>query len=163
MSAQTKCASHANFHESSFKVKLPSRRAKPDTTHRGLIRVTTTGGLRSDNLAAGLNTEFDTEHLASLAKALDSVSASVHSGGARARVDAPECRSTRVAMHDYLDRRLQPRRQRRFEAHMDGCAECIRAFMDIRELSWKRQGVGPASQGGQPSTARNARLRGVTA
>ena len=129
--------------------------------------MTTTDEFRSDDLAAGLNTElnteFDTEHLARLAKALDSASASVHSGGARARVDEPECRSTRAAMHDYLNRRLQPRRQHRFEAHMDSCAECIRAFIDVRELSWKRQDVGPASQVRQPSAARNARLRGITA
>ncbi|MFI6428395.1 zf-HC2 domain-containing protein [Promicromonospora sp. NPDC050880] len=67
------------------------------------------------------------------------------------RVTAPECRSTRAAMHDYLTRRLQPRRQRRFETHLDRCADCIRAFIDIREISWNRQTVSQAPQGGRPS------------
>lgn len=57
------------------------------------------------------------------------------------RAKSPECRSTRAAMHDYLDRHLPPRRQRHFEAHLDGCAECIRAFIDIREISWTRRGT----------------------
>lgn len=51
----------------------------------------------------------------------------------------PRCRSTRAAMHDYLARCLQPRRARRLEAHMDGCAGCIRAFIDIREAGWTRR------------------------
>lgn len=56
-------------------------------------------------------------------------------------VTGPECRSTRAAMHDYLDRHLPPRRARRLELHLDGCAECIRAFIDIREVSWARRAV----------------------
>ncbi len=54
-------------------------------------------------------------------------------------VDAPECRSTRAAMHDYLNRRLPPHREDRLELHLDSCAACIRAFIDIREVSWKRR------------------------
>jgi hypothetical protein len=50
-----------------------------------------------------------------------------------------ECRSTRAAMHDYLSRRLQPRRARRWEVHLDRCAECIRVFIDIREAGWTRR------------------------
>lgn len=56
-------------------------------------------------------------------------------------VTGPECRSTRAAMHDYLGRHLPPRRARRLELHLDGCAECIRAFIDIREASWARRTV----------------------
>ncbi|MFC4631431.1 zf-HC2 domain-containing protein [Promicromonospora alba] len=56
-------------------------------------------------------------------------------------VTGPECRSTRAAMHDYLDRHLPPRRARRLELHLDGCAECIRAFIDIREVAWARRAV----------------------
>ncbi|MFD6142702.1 zf-HC2 domain-containing protein [Promicromonospora sp. NPDC060271] len=56
-------------------------------------------------------------------------------------VTGPECRSTRAAMHDYLGRHLPPRRARRLELHLDGCAECIRAFIDIREVSWARRAV----------------------
>ncbi|PUB27577.1 putative zinc finger protein [Promicromonospora sp. AC04] len=64
-------------------------------------------------------------------------------------VDAPECRSTRAAMHDYLNRRLPPDRENHLEVHLDGCAACIRAFIDIREVSWKRRAAaGTAAQDG---------------
>ena len=56
-------------------------------------------------------------------------------------VIGPECRSTRAAMHDYLGRELPPRRAHRLELHLDGCAECIRAFIDIREVAWARRTV----------------------
>lgn len=54
------------------------------------------------------------------------------------RVNGPACRSTRAVMHDYLGRRLPTWRQHRVEAHMDACAACIRAFIDIREAAWMR-------------------------
>jgi RNA polymerase sigma factor (sigma-70 family) len=57
-------------------------------------------------------------------------------------VNEPECRTTRAAMHDYLKGRLLPRRQRRLEVHMDGCAECTRAFVDVREVSWMLRDLG---------------------
>lgn len=57
----------------------------------------------------------------------------------------PECRSTRAAMHDYLARSLPPRRARRLEVHLDGCARCIRAFIDIREASWARRSPAGSS------------------
>jgi RNA polymerase sigma factor (sigma-70 family) len=57
-------------------------------------------------------------------------------------VNEPECRTTRAAMHDYLKDRLLPRRRSRFEAHMDGCAECTRAFIDVREVSWMLRDLG---------------------
>ncbi|MGI5191028.1 zf-HC2 domain-containing protein [Promicromonospora sp. CA-289599] len=57
-------------------------------------------------------------------------------------VNEPECRTTRAAMHDYLKDRLLPRRRTRFEAHMDGCAECTRAFVDVREVSWMLRDLG---------------------
>jgi RNA polymerase sigma factor (sigma-70 family) len=57
-------------------------------------------------------------------------------------VNEPECRTTRAAMHDYLKDRLLPRRRNRFEAHMDGCAECTRAFVDVREVSWMLRDLG---------------------
>lgn len=70
-------------------------------------------------------------------------------------VSGPECRSTRAEMHDYLGRHLPPRRRRRLERHMDGCAECIRAFIDIREVSWTRQAVaGTATLTGWRAAAR---------
>ncbi|MFD7307481.1 zf-HC2 domain-containing protein [Promicromonospora sp. NPDC059942] len=57
-------------------------------------------------------------------------------------VNEPECRTTRAAMHDYLKERLLPRRRARVEAHMDGCAECTRAFVDVREVSWMLRDLG---------------------
>ncbi|WP_344400380.1 sigma-70 family RNA polymerase sigma factor, partial [Promicromonospora sukumoe] len=57
-------------------------------------------------------------------------------------VNEPECRATRAAMHDYLKDRLLPRRRGRVEAHMDGCAECTRAFVDVREVSWMLRDLG---------------------
>ena len=57
-------------------------------------------------------------------------------------VNEPECRTTRAAMHDYLKDRLLPRRRGRVEAHMDGCAECTRAFIDVREVSWMLRDLG---------------------
>lgn len=53
-----------------------------------------------------------------------------------------ECRRTRAALHDYLNRNLQPRHQRRLETHLYGCDACIRAFIDIREVSWARRAAG---------------------
>ncbi|WP_419703385.1 zf-HC2 domain-containing protein [Promicromonospora sp. NFX87] len=57
-------------------------------------------------------------------------------------VNEPECRTTRAAMHDYLKGRLLPRRQQRLEVHMDGCPECTRAFVDVREVSWMLRDLG---------------------
>ncbi|WP_454859640.1 zf-HC2 domain-containing protein [Promicromonospora soli] len=110
---------------------------------------------------------MNTASYADAATALESLSApapaTVDSGATSVHdLDASECRSTRAAMHDYLNRRLQPRRQRQFEAHMDGCVECIRAFIDIRERSWKRRTAGQPSRGGRSSTARKAGPRGCT-
>ncbi|MFE7508561.1 zf-HC2 domain-containing protein, partial [Promicromonospora sp. NPDC057488] len=53
----------------------------------------------------------------------------------------PECRSTRASIHDYLSGRLMPHRRRRLESHLDGCAECIRAFIDVRQVSWNRSAL----------------------
>ncbi|RPF23356.1 zf-HC2 domain-containing protein [Myceligenerans xiligouense] len=58
------------------------------------------------------------------------------------RVDAPECRTTRAAMHDYLKGRLLPRRSKRLELHLDGCADCTSAFLDVREVSWMLRELG---------------------
>jgi DNA-directed RNA polymerase specialized sigma24 family protein len=83
-------------------------------------------------------------------------------------VDAPECRSTRAAMHDYLKGRLLPRRQRRLEVHMNGCGECSRAFIDVREVSWMLRDLGhhllgggviTGAVGGAAGAADAARLR----
>ncbi|GAB2475728.1 hypothetical protein GCM10027063_15750 [Promicromonospora xylanilytica] len=56
-------------------------------------------------------------------------------------LDRPRCRATRAALHDYLAGRLLPSRRRRVEAHLDGCAECTRAFIDVREASWAIAGT----------------------
>lgn len=69
----------------------------------------------------------------------DGASQAAHGRG----IKEPECRSTRAAMHDYLTRRLPERRARRLEAHLDGCARCIRAFIDLREAAWARRAGSP--------------------
>ncbi|WP_020015077.1 zf-HC2 domain-containing protein [Promicromonospora sukumoe] len=61
--------------------------------------------------------------------------------GPRAAAGRPECRSTRASIHDYLSGRLLPHRRRRLEKHLDGCAECIRAFIDVRQVSWNRSAL----------------------
>ena len=40
-------------------------------------------------------------------------------------------------MSGYLNSRLAPQRKQHLEAHMDGCAKCIRAFIDLREANWR--------------------------
>lgn len=61
-----------------------------------------------------------------------------------ARAEQPECRSARAAIPGYLDRRLDARHQRRFEAHIDRCAGCIRAFIDVRQVGWARRSASGA-------------------
>lgn len=63
----------------------------------------------------------------------------------RGEVRGAECRTTRAVMHDYLGRLLPARRERRFEAHMDACPACIRAFIDVRQASWVRRATAAAS------------------
>lgn len=53
----------------------------------------------------------------------------------------PECRVARAALHDYLHGRLAPSRRHRVELHLDGCAGCTRAFIDVREVSWTLRGL----------------------
>jgi hypothetical protein len=78
-------------------------------------------------------------------------------------VNGPECRSTRAAMHDYLGRHLEPRRARRLETHLDTCAECIRAFIDIREASWTRRTVAESATLTVTRADISGRLRGTSA
>ena len=49
--------------------------------------------------------------------------------------------SARAALHDYLHGRLAPSRRHRVELHLDGCAGCTRAFIDVREVSWTLRGL----------------------
>lgn len=97
-----------------------------------------------DDLFAVLDAEGEGE--ASFSMAAPALPAPAWAGAAPrvAKVRAvigPECRSTRAAMHDYLGRDLPSRRARSLELHLDGCADCIRAFIDIREASWARRKV----------------------
>lgn len=59
----------------------------------------------------------------------------------RGGVRRPECRVARAALHDYLHGRLAPSRRHRVELHLDGCAGCTRAFIDVREVSWTLRGL----------------------
>lgn len=56
-------------------------------------------------------------------------------------VRRPECRVARAALHDYLHGRLAPSRRHRVELHLDDCAGCTRAFIDVREVSWTLRGL----------------------
>jgi hypothetical protein len=127
--------------------------------------VTTTDDLRFDDLRAVFDAEDEADismlrfllpdlpGLAGLAVA-DAVP-----GGAGCIHEA-ECRLTRAAMHDYVNRNLQPRRQRRLETHLYGCDDCIRAFIDIREVSWARRAAGLTTPIGADDEA--PRLKGTS-
>jgi hypothetical protein len=102
--------------------------------------VTTTSDLSIDGLRAALDAEAAgvgsaRATLPGLRRGDVAAAPGAHVRGIR----EPECRSTRAALHDYLTRSLPPRRARRLEVHLDGCARCIRAFIDIREASWARR------------------------
>jgi hypothetical protein len=104
--------------------------------------VTTAIDLGIDDLRAVLDAEGEANGYMADFPLPDHVRAGAAPRVARVRaVTGPECRSTRAAMHDYLGRHLPPRRARRLELHLDSCAECIRAFIDIREASWARRAV----------------------
>ncbi|MCP2286430.1 DNA-directed RNA polymerase specialized sigma subunit, sigma24 family [Promicromonospora umidemergens] len=77
-------------------------------------------------------------------------------------VREPECRTTRAAMHDYLKGRLLPRRQRRLEVHMDRCAQCTRAFMNVREVSWMLRDLGQHVVAGGLATSAAGAVAGGT-
>lgn len=104
--------------------------------------MTTTIDLGIDELRSVLDAEGEADGSMADSPLPDQVRAGAAPRVAHVRaVNGPECRSTRAAMHDYLGRHLPPRRARRLELHLDGCAECIRAFIDIREASWARRTV----------------------
>jgi hypothetical protein len=104
--------------------------------------VISTGDLRSDD-RRGAQGDADRRTGVSmlrstLADRADAASTlAIATGGTLQR---PECRTTRAALHDYLTRRLLPSRRRRVESHLDGCGECTRAFIDVREASWAVRG-----------------------
>lgn len=127
--------------------------------------MTTTDDLRFDDLRAVFDAEdeADISMLRFLLPDLPGLTvADAVPAGARGIHEA-ECRLTRAAMHDYVNRNLQPRRQRRLETHLYGCDECIRAFIDIREVSWTRRAAGPADPTAPAGTDDDAapRLRGT--
>ncbi|MFD6139383.1 zf-HC2 domain-containing protein [Promicromonospora sp. NPDC060271] len=84
--------------------------------------------------------------LAGLTDPADRVGAPVRSARSRDAYNQdarrPECRAARAALHDYLHGRLAPGRRHRVELHLDGCAGCTRAFIDVREVSWTLRGLG---------------------
>lgn len=65
--------------------------------------------------------------------------AETHAGNA----DNLECRSTRASMHDFVRHRLLPGRRQKVEDHMVGCANCTRAFVDVRESYWMLRAAAP--------------------
>jgi hypothetical protein len=84
----------------------------------------------------------DSADLTGAANRADSAEAPVRSAATRTRgVRRPECRVARAALHDYLHGRLAPSRRHHVELHLDGCAGCTRAFIDVREVSWTLRGL----------------------
>lgn len=65
--------------------------------------------------------------------------ADTHAGTA----DNVECRSTRASMHDFVRNRLLPGRRQKVEDHMVECADCTRAFVDVRESYWMLRAAAP--------------------
>ena len=108
--------------------------------------MTITDELSIDDRCAEMDAESQAgdSMVGSLSSDPDLADATSRAVGVRGVV-APECRSTRAAMYDYLGRLLPPHRARRLEVHMDGCAGCIRAFIDIREVSWTRRTVADSA------------------
>ena len=85
----------------------------------------------------------DPADLTDLTDLTDPAEAPGRSAATRTRdVRRPECRVNRAALHDYLHGRLAPSRRHRVELHLDGCAGCTRAFIDVREVSWALRGLG---------------------
>lgn len=76
-----------------------------------------------------------------LRRAEENLAAALAAAHAR-HVAEPECRAGRAVMHDYLAGRLLPHRQRRLEVHMNDCARCTRAFVDVCDVSWALREAG---------------------
>lgn len=119
--------------------------------------MTTTGAPRVDQLRTKPDAEPDAapapkpataqptaiaQLRSALADLADPAEAHGRSAATRTRdVRRPECRVARAALHDYLHGRLAPSRRHRVELHLDGCAGCTRAFIDVREVSWTLRGL----------------------
>ena len=97
-----------------------------------------------------------------LHRAEENLAAALAAAHAR-HVAEPACRAGCAAMHDYLAGHLLPHRQRRLEVHMNGCARCTRAFVDVCDVSWAlREAGSDAVVEGAPAdaTARPAHIAG---
>ncbi|MGW8568584.1 RNA polymerase sigma factor [Isoptericola sp. NPDC055881] len=62
---------------------------------------------------------------------------------AHARACPPGCVDTRQSLHSYVRHRLTPVRRTVLEAHLFGCQDCMRAFIDVREAGWAVRDAGP--------------------
>ncbi|WP_285103506.1 hypothetical protein [Promicromonospora sp. MEB111] len=95
-----------------------------------------------------------------LRRAEENLAAALAAAHAR-HVAEPECRAGRAVMHDYLAGHLLPHSQRRLEVHMNDCARCTRAFVDVCDVSWAlREAGSDAVVEGAPAdvTARPAHI-----
>ncbi|MCL2594906.1 MAG: hypothetical protein FWD83_05250 [Promicromonosporaceae bacterium] len=66
--------------------------------------------------------------------------------GVHARVAASldgACATTRGSLGEYSRHRVHASRRRVLEAHLFGCEECMRAFIDIRESAWSLRDAAP--------------------
>ncbi|GHH70573.1 zf-HC2 domain-containing protein [Promicromonospora soli] len=87
--------------------------------------------------------------------------AETHAGS----TDDLECRTTRASMHDFVRHRLLPRRRQKVEDHMVQCADCTRAFVDVRESYWMLRAAAPVLLIGAATAAETGTVAtaGVTA
>ena len=106
---------------------------------KGRIRVTSAGAPRG----TGPGFDRDAGRRADVAALRSVLSGPAdHDATPTRRVNQPECRATRAAMHDYIKGHLVPSRQRRVAAHLDRCAPCTSSFIDVREASWTLRVLG---------------------
>ena len=136
-----------------------------DTVRReGQVRVTTTGDLRFGSAPTGP----DDARRAGVSELRSALAALAGPGELAEAASRPECRATRAALYDYLHGRLVPSRRHRVEVHLDGCPECTRAFIDVREVSWALRGLGRRlaaadHRGGRHRARRSPAAVGATA
>ncbi|QAY69446.1 RNA polymerase sigma factor [Xylanimonas protaetiae] len=77
--------------------------------------------------------------------------AAVHTRAAAAEAGA--CTTTRGALGDYVRHRLPARTRQVLEAHLFGCQDCMRAFIDVRQAGWALRDAAPLLLAGSAGLA----------
>lgn len=77
--------------------------------------------------------------------------AAVH---ARAVAESPgACTGTRRSLGDYVRHRVPAGRRRVLEEHLFGCQDCMRAFIDVRQVGWSLRDAAPVLLAGSAGLA----------